>query len=82
MVTQTNWTKGNLPGTYHQLVGDLGGHHAEGQDVHRGVLGEDVLGRLLGNHQGGQHHQRERDAGRQDTGALREYGEDYVRGFI
>jgi len=45
------------------------------------VLGEDVLGRLLGNHQGGQHHQRERDAGRQDTGALREYGEDYIRGI-
>lgn len=64
--------------THHQLIGDLGGHHAERHDVHRCVLGEEVLRRLLGNHQGGQHHQRERNAGREDTGALREHGSDSV----
>lgn len=44
--------------TYHQLVGDLGDHHAEGEQVQTGVVLKQVAGGLFENDEG----QREDEA--------------------
>lgn len=59
-----------MSGTYHQLVGDLGDDHAEGEQVQTGVVLKQVAGRLLENDEGQGEDESDVQAGTQHTGVL------------
>lgn len=56
--------------TYHQLVGDLGEDHAEGEQVQTGVVFKEVAGRLLENNEGQREDESDVQAWSQNTGVL------------
>lgn len=56
--------------THHQLAGDLGDGHAEGEQVQAGVALEQVAGRLLENDEGQGEHEPDLGAGTQHAGVL------------
>lgn len=57
--------------TYHQLVGDLGEDHAEGEQVETGVVLKEVAGRLFENDEGQREDKSHMQAWSQNTGVLR-----------
>lgn len=56
--------------TYHQLVGDLGDDHAEGEKVQAGVMLEEVARRLLENDEGQHEDEADVQTRSQHTGVL------------
>lgn len=57
--------------TYHQLVGDLGDDHAEGQQVQTGMVLKQMAGWLLKNYEGQSEDKADVQTRSQDAGVLK-----------